>query len=263
MTEYFKVKYSKKGMLPSGVAEDVYVHFTPDTYKYYYDCLRIHCEGEKLLLPIHSYPVVNTKTDRLTPKQISLGPIDVGETAKREIKIESNSPVSFEFTIQIEKPHPFICIEPTSGIIEGMKGATISVEYMPGQLPQTGENLGLSHDHQALFKFITTEFGSDPEEVHILGRVKPSKTKVEQMRESQKGKTLLETKPSRPPSAKGTKLDRINEGLLTKEGKQIATLTARSDLETQRAPLAGTAMEKLDPREKDFLIEYRDLEKLD
>jgi hypothetical protein len=29
-TPYFKIKYNKKGMIPSGIAEDIYVQFTPN-----------------------------------------------------------------------------------------------------------------------------------------------------------------------------------------------------------------------------------------
>lgn len=78
-TAFFKIKYNKKGMIPSGVSEDIYVLFTPnDEYKYFYDCIRIHCEGEKIpkrthdgniiLIPIHAFPVINTKKDLLIPK---------------------------------------------------------------------------------------------------------------------------------------------------------------------------------------------------
>jgi hypothetical protein len=63
-TPYFKIRFNKKGMLPTGVAEDIYVQFTPtgdSPYRYYYDTIRVHCEGDKILVPIHAYPVINNK----------------------------------------------------------------------------------------------------------------------------------------------------------------------------------------------------------
>ena len=49
-------------MIPTGVAEDIYIQFTPavDEYKYYYDSVRIHCDGDKILIPIHAFPVINS-----------------------------------------------------------------------------------------------------------------------------------------------------------------------------------------------------------
>ena len=81
-TPYFKIRYNKKGMVPSGIAEEIYVQFTPnDEYKYFYDAIRIHCEGDKILIPIHAFPVINTKKDELIPSFIDMGRnLKVGET---------------------------------------------------------------------------------------------------------------------------------------------------------------------------------------
>ena len=74
-TPFFKIRYNKKGMLPTGVAEEIYVQFTPpvDQYKYYYDSLRIHCEGDKILIPMHAYPVINSKADKILPSVVDMG----------------------------------------------------------------------------------------------------------------------------------------------------------------------------------------------
>ena len=77
-TPFFKIKYNKKGLVPTGVSEDIYVQFTPaieQGEKYYYDSIRIHCEGDKILIPIHAFPVINSKrpSDQLFPKLIDLG----------------------------------------------------------------------------------------------------------------------------------------------------------------------------------------------
>lgn len=77
-TPYFKIRYNKKGMVPTGVSEDIYIQFTPapdQGYKYYYDSIRIHCEGDKILIPVHAFPVINSKrpTAELFPKIIDMG----------------------------------------------------------------------------------------------------------------------------------------------------------------------------------------------
>ena len=73
-TAFFKIKYNKKGMIPTGISEDIFVQFTPgNEFKYFYDSIRIHCEGDKILIPIHAYPVIHTKKDSLLPKSIDMG----------------------------------------------------------------------------------------------------------------------------------------------------------------------------------------------
>ena len=74
-TSYFKIRCHKKGMIPTGCSEDIYIQFTPaaDGYKYYYDSVRIHCDGDKILIPIHAFPVINSTQDELFPSFIDMG----------------------------------------------------------------------------------------------------------------------------------------------------------------------------------------------
>ncbi len=69
-------------MIPTGVAEDIYIQFTPTStssldsmaaYKYYYDTIRRHCEGDKILIPIHAFPVINSSFPDQIPKLIDMG----------------------------------------------------------------------------------------------------------------------------------------------------------------------------------------------
>ena len=75
-------------MIPTGVAEEIYIQFTPNTgdYSYYYDSVRINCEGDKILIPIHAFPVINSKQDELFPNFIEMGKaLQIGHTYQKKL----------------------------------------------------------------------------------------------------------------------------------------------------------------------------------
>lgn len=79
-SEYFNVKFDKKGAIPSGMAEELYVHFKPTEYKYYYDTIRINTQDDTLLIPLHGYPALSRDYLReLFPRLIDFGTLDIGE----------------------------------------------------------------------------------------------------------------------------------------------------------------------------------------
>lgn len=100
MTPFFKIRYNKKGMVPAGISEDIFIKFTPSEHKYYYDCIRIHCEGEKLLVPIHGFPVINNEKDLLLPSLIDMGKLKTGGTKTKTLTIDCTTPVTFEYEIK-------------------------------------------------------------------------------------------------------------------------------------------------------------------
>jgi len=131
MTAYFKINYSKKGMLPSGTSEDVYIQFTPDQYQYYYDCMRIHCEGEKIVIPIHGYPVINNEKDQLLPSHIDMGKVKMGDETSKSLIIQSTTPVTFEYQIEWVQRHPDIQISPLEAEIPGNQKTEIELNLLP------------------------------------------------------------------------------------------------------------------------------------
>jgi len=109
----FTVKMNKKGLLPTGMAEELLISFKPTEYKseeeiikhdnylfsflllifehfssslnscrYFFDTLRINTETENILVPIHAYPVLDRDNLRnIFPRLIDFGTIIIGETS--------------------------------------------------------------------------------------------------------------------------------------------------------------------------------------
>lgn len=102
-------------------------------YKYYYDTIRIHCEGDKILIPIHAFPVINSSFPDQIPKLIDMGQkCRLGNTYEKQIAIKSICPVTFEYEITVLKAHPEIQIEsPLIGDIVGMETTDIYFSYTP------------------------------------------------------------------------------------------------------------------------------------
>mmetsp|Transcript_39281 Transcript_39281/g.38842 ORF Transcript_39281/g.38842 Transcript_39281/m.38842 type:complete len:196 (-) Transcript_39281:1622-2209(-) len=153
MTPFFSVKYSKKGMIPTNSAEEIYVQFKPTEYKYYYDSVRIHVSGTGpkgcIILPLHAYPVINRTQERLLPKLVNMKESAINEgVAKKVLYIESDTPVIFEYVIEWVESHQDINVSPMSGEIKAMGKTPIEVYYRPSS--NTTAN--------ATFKLTTTEF---------------------------------------------------------------------------------------------------------
>jgi hypothetical protein len=81
-TKSFNYVCNKRGNLAPGMSEEVFVQFTPTSYKYHYDCLRIQAEGSNFLVPIHAFPVMSSKSP-LIPKYVDMGMREIGVTCTK------------------------------------------------------------------------------------------------------------------------------------------------------------------------------------
>uniref|UniRef100_A0A3B4WR13 Uncharacterized protein n=1 Tax=Seriola lalandi dorsalis TaxID=1841481 RepID=A0A3B4WR13_SERLL len=76
-TKHFQTTYTKKYRLIPGLAYTLKVRFCPDEWRYFYDCIRVHCKGEEnLLIPVHAYPVID---DLRIPPRIDLSAVPLGQ----------------------------------------------------------------------------------------------------------------------------------------------------------------------------------------
>ncbi|EDO48935.1 predicted protein, partial [Nematostella vectensis] len=128
-TKHFYIKYNKKERFVPGLFIEVTIEFTPDEWRYYYDCIRIHSRGEEnLLVPIHAYPVMSSEA---FPKEVHFAPVPLGESKTKMIPLRCEAPVDFEFQLTVLQPNPAFRVSPLTGVIPGGEMVKIQVTFTP------------------------------------------------------------------------------------------------------------------------------------
>ena len=128
-TKYFYIKYNKSERLVPGLTIECTIEFTPDEWRYYYDCIRINCPGEQnLVIPIHAYPVMSTKE---FPTNFMFPNVPVGHRMTQMFPLRCDAPIDFEFQLAYIQPHPAFTVNPMNGIIPAQGEADIAVTFAP------------------------------------------------------------------------------------------------------------------------------------
>ncbi|CAM9853256.1 unnamed protein product [Lampetra fluviatilis] len=160
-SKHFQVKYSKKGALVPGLSLRVCVEFCPDEWRYYYDCIRVHCQGdETLLVPIHGYPVVNVPD---LPSFLNIPDTALGESREVAIPLRCSCPIDFEFQVSITQPNPAITVTPSSGLIPAHGETRLAVRFSPREFCTARATLSL----------LVSQFNAKPLECTVTGTSTP------------------------------------------------------------------------------------------
>jgi hypothetical protein len=109
-TPAFKMDHKAKGGVAAGMSQEVYIIFCPKDYKYHYDNIKVHSEGENILIPIYAFPVMNPNIRELVPKIIDMGIRECGSVKKKTLTLTNTIPVTFEFQINVTKNSHYIDI---------------------------------------------------------------------------------------------------------------------------------------------------------
>ncbi|XP_063068004.1 cilia- and flagella-associated protein 221 [Engraulis encrasicolus] len=169
-TKYFQTAYSKKDRLVPGLCYTLKLSFFPDEWRYFYDCIRIHCKSEEnLLIPIHAYPVID---DLDIPSHVSLPAVSLGQSVSYEIPLSCSCPVDFEFEVFCLESSEAFSIQPLSGVIPARDASAVVVTYAP-----------LQHGSaQVTIQLVISQFNSRPYVCTLSGRCLPKLPPSEQMK---------------------------------------------------------------------------------
>uniref|UniRef100_A0AAY4DGN0 Cep192-like domain-containing protein n=1 Tax=Denticeps clupeoides TaxID=299321 RepID=A0AAY4DGN0_9TELE len=160
-TKYFQTKYSKKGRLVPGLSYSIKLFFCPDEWRYFYDCIRVHCQGEEnLLVPVHAYPVIN---DLHIPSHINLPPVALGDSWSHAIPLSCSCPVDFEFQVHYLQSHRAFNVQPLSGVIPANGATEVTATFTPLQYGTA----------QVTFQVVISQFNTKPYVCTLSGSSSP------------------------------------------------------------------------------------------
>ncbi|XP_027147163.1 cilia- and flagella-associated protein 221 isoform X3 [Larimichthys crocea] len=163
-TKHFQTSYTKKYRLIPGLAYTLKVKFCPDEWRYFYDCVRVHCQGEEnLLIPVHAYPVTD---DLHIPPRIDLSAVPLGQSVCHAIPLRCSCPIDFEFQVYVIQPHEAFSIHPLTGVIPANGEVKITVTFTPFQYETS----------QVTIQLIISQFNTRPYLCTITGSSAPHLT---------------------------------------------------------------------------------------
>ena len=130
-TPFFKIRYNKRGQIPPGLSEIIYLIFTPQNYQYYTDNICINCPGGKIIIPIHAFPKMNIHVKDYIPKMIDLGNITIETTEKKDFAINNIIDIPFKFQITPINECDEISLTPLNGEIKPFETQKFNISITP------------------------------------------------------------------------------------------------------------------------------------
>uniref|UniRef100_A0A3Q3WCC6 Cep192-like domain-containing protein n=1 Tax=Mola mola TaxID=94237 RepID=A0A3Q3WCC6_MOLML len=160
-TKHFQTSYTKKYRLIPGLAYTLKVRFCPDEWRYFYDCIQVHCKGdEKLLIPVHAYPVIG---DLHIPPCIDLPDVPLGKSICHAIPLRCSCPIDFGFQVNVIESHEAFSVHPLAGVIPANGEVKIIVKFTPSHYETS----------QVTIQLTISQFNTKPHLCTITGSATP------------------------------------------------------------------------------------------
>uniref|UniRef100_A0AAZ3QN42 Cep192-like domain-containing protein n=1 Tax=Oncorhynchus tshawytscha TaxID=74940 RepID=A0AAZ3QN42_ONCTS len=186
-TKHFKTKYLKKHRLVPGLSYTVKVHFCPDEWRYFYDCIRIHCKGEEnLQVPVHAYPIID---DLHIPTHITIPAVPLGQSVSHVIPLSCSCPIDFEFQVHIIQPHKAFSVQPLSGVIPANGKVEVTVTFRPFKYDTS----------QVTLQVVISQFNSKPYVCTLSGSSSPRLALSQQEKDMAHAREVLFVDSREPP----------------------------------------------------------------
>ncbi|XP_069377369.1 cilia- and flagella-associated protein 221 isoform X2 [Paralichthys olivaceus] len=224
-TSYFQSTYTKKYRLIPGLSYTLKVRFCPNEWRYFYDCVRVHCKGEEnLLIPVHAYPVID---DLHIPPHIHLSAVPLGQSVTRVIPLRCSCPIDFEFQVFVIQPHEAFSIHPLTGVIPAGGEVKLTVTFSPLRY-ETSE---------VTIQLVISQFNSKPNLCTITGSAAPHSALSRLERKLAHGDAALPEHKGRSPVAQvpplsKTKYRSTKEADKSKSLRDLSTLKPAVDVST-------------------------------
>ncbi|KAA8579571.1 hypothetical protein FQN60_006664 [Etheostoma spectabile] len=222
-TKHFQTTYTKKYRLIPGLAYTLKVRLCPDEWRYFYDCIRVHCKGEEnLFIPVHAYPVID---ELQIPPHINLAAIPLGQSVCHAIPLRCSCPIDFEFQVYIIQPHEAFAIHPLTGVVPANGEEKIIVTFSPFQYETC----------QVTIQLVISQFNTRPYLCTIIGSSTPHLALSELGRKSGHGDAVpAEYKRPLPapkmPSCSKTKCRSTKEADKSKTRRHPASVKPPGDV---------------------------------
>eukprot|EP00960_Hanusia_phi_P045297 757153-Hanusia_phi.AAC.7 len=177
-THFFSFQYDKKGKISPGMSEKIFVQFSPTELRYYHDAIRIHCDGENLLIPLHAYPTISPSVSLPSaplppgsgdefvffPKQIDFGMCLLAQQHERVLPITSHVPLEFDFSIRVMSAHPDMQVEPLQGTVPPLGQVEVLLIYNPTRMVTA----------EMILEIRIEQFNFRPHRLSVIGSARPN-----------------------------------------------------------------------------------------